>query len=693
MKIFYRPEIDGLRGIAVISVLIYHLDIFIGDNKLLKGGFLGVDIFFVISGYLITSIIFKELLNKGTFSFKHFYERRIRRILPALILVMLFSFLLAYFYLPPEKMLHFTNSIFFSLIFTSNLYFWITATEYGALSAIEVPFLHTWSLSVEEQFYLFFPVFFFILFKYFRKYLFFILITVFFLSLIIAEYGSKNYPLFNFYILPTRVWELLLGSFIAYSEYLKRNSEILQSTSKNGWRAYCNYLNLLLLHFGLFLLLFAIIFFDKELGHPSIKTLVPTLGTFLIIKFKNKNSIVIKILSSNVLVGIGLISYSLYLFHYPIIVFYNFSEFYDQNIINKIFLFIVIVFISVVSYFFIERPARDKKIKFKSILICLLTLILILFFIIFLSFKTKGVINRTFPSIISNILSEFEYRKISQNSIPCHNRTGENGFCIFNESKDNIGDIVLLGDSLTDAILASLIEKISHTKYRLIHMGYSGNLFLPDFVRYSKNQKKIDLDEKVHKYRKDFLINNTNKNTYIVVFGDYNYYFERRLKFSKNKKIIKYETDSMYVQKNNENKNYDERMFLLKNKFRDTLLEYSKEKKIILVYPIPTSPINIKDYVFLNFRKKIKNNFLDDKINYSKDIYQKFNSEVINLFNQINSKNIFKVELENSFCPKTQCILYDDDNIYLFDTVHPSYKGSIIINDLILKDNKNREKG
>ena len=148
MNIKYRPEIDGLRGIAVAAVIFYHAQITILGDQLFRGGFIGVDIFFVISGYLITSIILKELVTTGTFSFKHFYERRVRRILPALSFVMLASLPLAWLYLLPSSIIDFSKSILYSLGFSSNFYFHYSGAVYGAESGWLKPFLHTWSLSV-----------------------------------------------------------------------------------------------------------------------------------------------------------------------------------------------------------------------------------------------------------------------------------------------------------------------------------------------------------------------------------------------------------------------------------------------------------------------------------------------------------------------------------------------------------------
>ena len=164
MKLTYRPEIDGLRAIAIGAVILYHARITILGHQPFKGGFIGVDIFFVISGYLITSIILKELLTTISFSFKHFYEKRVRRILPALLFVMLVSLPFAWIYFLPSSFIDFSKSILYSLGFSSNLYFHYSEQKYGAFDGLFIPFLHTWSLSVEEQFYILFPIVLFVTF-------------------------------------------------------------------------------------------------------------------------------------------------------------------------------------------------------------------------------------------------------------------------------------------------------------------------------------------------------------------------------------------------------------------------------------------------------------------------------------------------------------------------------------------------
>jgi peptidoglycan/LPS O-acetylase OafA/YrhL len=222
-----------------------------------------------------------------------------------------------------DSFIDFSKSILYSLGFSSNFYFWYSGQQYGAESGLLKPFLHTWSLSVEEQFYILFPIVLLITFKYFRKYLIHILILGFVISLGLADWGSRNYPSFNFYVLPTRGWELLAGSILAYFEIT------------NGHRSKNKTLNLILPFIGLLLIGHSILFFNDKMFHPSFYTLSPIIGVCLIIWFSNKNELITKILSTKLFVGIGLISYSLYLWHYPIFAFARISEFFHGSLFKN----------------------------------------------------------------------------------------------------------------------------------------------------------------------------------------------------------------------------------------------------------------------------------------------------------------------------------------------------------------------
>ena len=341
MKINYRPEIDGLRAIAVLSVIFYHAQLKLFDYEIFQGGFIGVDIFFVISGYLISLLILKELETTGKFSFSYFYERRARRILPALIVVIVASLPLGWIYLLPEGFIEFIKSILYSLGFTSNFYFHFSGLQYGTQDGLLKPFLHTWSLSVEEQFYIFFPIILIIIYNFFRKYLLTVLLFGFISSLLIAEWSSRNYPSASFYLLHTRMWELIAGSLLAYFEISGKR------LTKN------NRLNFILPFLGVLFIGYAIFFFNDKIFHPSFYTVLPVLGVCLIIWFSNKDELITKILSTKIFVGIGLISYSMYLWHYPIFAFARIKSDIPSQY-DKFEWIILTILLSIISYFFIE---------------------------------------------------------------------------------------------------------------------------------------------------------------------------------------------------------------------------------------------------------------------------------------------------------------------------------------------------
>ena len=461
MKFTYRPEIDGLRAIAVGGVILYHAQISILGYQPFKGGFIGVDIFFVISGYLITSIILKELITTGSFSFKYFYERRIRRILPALLFVMLVSLPFAWMYLFSGSFIDFSKSILYSLGFSSNFYFYFSGQQYGAESGLLKPFLHTWSLSVEEQFYILFPVLLLVTFKYFRKYLIYTLVLGFVVSLGLADWGSRNNPSFNFYVLPTRGWEILAGSILAYIEITQ------------GHRGKNKTLKLIFPSIGLFLIVHSILFFNDETFHPSLYTFSPVLGVCLIIWFSSKNELVTKILSTKLFVGIGLISYSLYLWHYPIFAFARVKYFLD-NIIKEISSGLIILTLSIISYYFIEKPFRNKKFSSKNVLIVILILIGIIVTFSSYTLYKDGKLNKVNIFIEKQIASPL-YRAECKFSSSKSNFSEE---VLFKEQFINCKKkyhkfILILGDSHSVDLFNS-ISKISNKTEFIIGLNQEG---------------------------------------------------------------------------------------------------------------------------------------------------------------------------------------------------------------------------
>ncbi len=214
----YRAEIDGLRGLAVVPVILFHAGI-----EMFSGGFVGVDVFFVISGYLITTILIEDIENKR-FSIVDFYERRARRILPALFFVMLCCIPFAWMWMLPDPLENFGQSIVATTLFSNNILLFVTSGYWDLASEVK-PLLHTWSLAVEEQFYVLFPIFLLLTWRFGKKRLFWIIVVLASISLALSEWGWRNLATANFYLGPTRAWELFAGSLTAFIVQKKRCKE------------------------------------------------------------------------------------------------------------------------------------------------------------------------------------------------------------------------------------------------------------------------------------------------------------------------------------------------------------------------------------------------------------------------------------------------------------------------------------
>ena len=386
MKMEYRPEIDGLRTLAVLSVILYHAEFYVGGRQLFQGGFFGVDVFFVISGFLITSLILNEYHATGRFSIARFYERRARRLLPALLAVILISIPFSLKYLLPTQLIDFSKSLIASLFFGSNFYWHNTLQEYGAESSLLKPFLHTWSLAVEEQYYILFPIILMSIYRWWRKYTIVILLAGLIMSLEFSNWMTEKDASFSFYMLGSRFWELLSGGMLANILYFhpKKNND--------------EFLGHIMPLLGLFLIVHSLFFIDIS-NHPGFITTVPVVGTVLIIWFSNENDLVTRVLSSKLFVGIGLISYSLYLWHYPVFAFGRIKN-VSPSEFDKFEWMLLSLALSIATYFFVERVFRfNRKITIKIFLISMVIgVVFVLVFSLYVLEK-EGLKGR-FPELI-----------------------------------------------------------------------------------------------------------------------------------------------------------------------------------------------------------------------------------------------------------------------------------------------------
>ena len=330
----YRPDIDGLRAIAVLAVVLYHFNILATFSK---SGFIGVDTFFVISGYLITSILISDTNSEHWI--RRFYVRRVRRIFPALILVLFFSIVTASLILIPIEFKIFGREVFSASTFSSNIYYF-QQVGYFDQSSYQKPLLHLWSLGIEEQFYIFWPILIWVILKFrLRATLILGILTLssFLYCLWISRYSQD----LAFYSPFSRAWELGVGGLLATSK--------LREFSKTG-RSLGN--------LGLLLLAVSFVFIDNENTWPGLFTILPVLGALAILADSSQVTFKHRVLSNKILVYIGRISFPLYLWHWPLFVFFKIYKGDSPDRYEKVSLFVISVLLASLTYHFLEIPLK-----------------------------------------------------------------------------------------------------------------------------------------------------------------------------------------------------------------------------------------------------------------------------------------------------------------------------------------------
>ena len=523
----YRAEIDGLRALAVLPVLFFH-----AGFQPFSGGYVGVDVFFVISGYLITTLIIHEIDSKE-FTILNFYERRARRLLPALFFLMAVCLPVACILLSPSDLKDFGQSLVSTVTFSSNIQFWWERGYFGTPLDYK-PLLHTWSLAVEEQYYIIFPIFLTLAWKMGIKTITNILIVVFLISFVLAHVSSV-YGTFDriitgsFYLLPTRIWEILVGVFVAL-HFDKLRSNIPDNS------------NQILSLIGLGMILFSIFTFDGNTPFPSIYSLIPTLGTALVIISSTSTTFVNKFLRRRGLVFLGLISYSTYLWHQPIFVFTRIKMGDEISQLTFFLLCSLSIFLGYLSWKFVEAPFRDKdKVTRNGIFKFSISGILIFILIGSSIALTNGFVKR-YSDIEQEIYTEFMnlglYNPKNMQSIRL------NEF----DNSDERKKLLIVGDSyaedLVNAVKESNLESMYQTSsYRI--PGNCGVLYIkesllkqyqhnsctnrPNFFNEPKLYKLLEEADEVWlssawlewqlKYIKDSLLNLEQINKNIVLFG------------------------------------------------------------------------------------------------------------------------------------------------------------------------------
>ena len=459
----YRPEIDGLRAIAVIPVMLFHT-----GSTAFSGGFLGVDVFFVISGYLITTLLCaEEEITRAELA--KFITRRARRLLPALFCMVLATVPFAWMWMLPDQFNEFSRALISSVIFISNFVFW-KETDYFANADEEKPLIHTWSLSVEWQFYLVFAAAFYFLAHFKKRRLFGIFVVVGILSFLFCDWSARNSPVANFYMFPTRLWEFLAGALVALVMQMHK----IQPDGKISF-------------LGLITLICSFFYFDEKTAWPGLWSMLPVASVCIIIMFTDPSKIAGRILGSRFLVGIGLISYSLYIWHQPILAFARIRSFGALDPFDIFFTFAVIILLSLISWRFIEKPFRDAR-NFPTH-----TFPILIGTTLFLSctLAVTAHNNHLQPLSAKYMEKKSDWKDHDQCYFKGDEITVANSVLIEECLRD--GDVVfLVGDSHAATLSKPLRKLLSQSNKRLVTFINNACLPIPEVTRVPIQQKCID---------------------------------------------------------------------------------------------------------------------------------------------------------------------------------------------------------
>ncbi len=482
IKTGYRWDIQGLRAIAVLGVVIFHI-----NPSRLPGGYIGVDVFFVISGYLIMGFIWRDLIA-GDFSLTRFYTKRIQRLFPALFVMVVASSIAAYFILFPEETIDFTKSLIATLFNVSNFYFYSEADYFNSAMKFS-PLLHTWSLSVEEQFYLIFPIILMFIFEknkiQISKILFILTIIFFSLSEILIYWDES----FAFFSSPTRFFQFTIGGLVALNIQKNNISKILND-SLGG--------------LGLIIIILCMLIYNDKTLFPGINALIPTFGAALVLFTANKPGYTNLFLSNKLFQLIGNSSYSLYLWHWPLIVFYKLGFHQNLNTFDQVLLFCGSILFGYISWKFIENTTRFKKTNHKSFNPIHLA-IGTSFFISILSLFALSGLNYRFTEKQIKATQYLNYNSSNFRGGKCFLTSGYNDIKYFDKTecishRNGMKNILLIGDSHAAHFYSALqanknehetITQVTASGCRPI-LQYKGEDRCTDLIKWAYKELIID---------------------------------------------------------------------------------------------------------------------------------------------------------------------------------------------------------
>ena len=669
----YRPEIDGLRSLAVIPVIFFHagFDVF-------SGGYVGVDVFFVISGYLITTIILAEK-ERGTFSLVNFYERRARRILPALFLVMLVTLPFAWLWLTPSEMKDFSRSLVAVSTFTSNILFWLESGYWGAANELK-PLLHTWSLAVEEQYYVLFPLFLMMMWRFRKRWILSSFMVIAATSLAIAQWGAYNIPTANFFLLHTRVWELAIGASIAfYFLYRKQTIRTLLSH-----KSVDEALGLV----GLLLIGYAVYEFDETIPFPSFYTLIPTTGAGLIILFSSSQTLIGRLLGTKLLVSIGLISYSAYLWHQPLFAFARHRTLTEPSELLFMVLALLSFPLAYLSWRYVEKPFRTKGV-FSRKTIFTFAVVGSAFFI---TVGLTGHLTDGWPGR----MDERFLRAMPENNedLSCSSKVfNPKNICKLVQSQNKL--TYLIGDSHAKAISNEMQIAFSKKNIGLLHSSYGGcppirNVYRADLGSINDVDCYI-FNEEMYRFIYD------NKDIeYVVMVARWTSLIEGT-RFDNTEGGIESPTptkkphlDLVTNGKPEYHPNYSHRKDI-SERYVDSIQELlDLGKKVILVYPIPEAGWNVTKYIYKYYIQHSDQAFSPNVGSTSHEVFKTRNRRSYIALDSVGQQpNLFRVYPEHIFCSNEvsdRCVVQNEVDLYYWDEDHLSSAGAKLVAKEIIKN-------
>lgn len=661
----YRAEIDGLRAVAVVAVILFH-----AEFPYFSGGFVGVDVFFVISGFLITGIIYNEI-QAGSFSLIRFYERRVRRILPALLFISVATIPFAWIWMLPHEFYDFAKSLVAVSLFSSNILFWREHQYFSAASDLK-PLLHTWSLAVEEQFYVIFPLFLLFCRNLKNRLLTTVLLSLSALSFGAAQWINQTHPDAVFYLLPMRAWELLLGAILAV------NSGAL-ATSPSWMRNAASAL-------GLALIFYAVVAFDENT--QVSKMLLPALGTTLILAFATPATIIGKILCLPPIVGLGLISYSSYLWHQPLFAFARMRLLNESPASIYVVLTVLAFVLAYFSWRYIELPFRDRRM-----------------------FSTRNVFLGS--AAVSGCISAFGLLGYIQAGIPGRlpletvkmafwvkdgswraDRCGSAPGKFIDPGKSCIhGDphypaVNLIGDSHATKLAYQFAVLLAPEHFSLRQLTYDGCTPVVGFVRLKSPYRCMQYNEAV----KNFLLS-SHSSDIVVLVSRWTLFFEGN-RFDNREGGIE-EGRSMDVRVLGQESDFDssgQRIETLGKLTRDSIQKLlDGGKKVVLVYPTPAVGWDVPVYLA---RENLLGIHRWVPLSTSYAVFKRRTQGTYEQLDQLrDDPSLIRIKPEDVFCNTVipgRCIAQFNGEPLYVDDDHLNSQGSALLADKIIAEMKRR---